>query len=191
MNVCACDVCQSLSLKIEEKCRKCGVKFGKYVCIDCRLFDDDDSKKQFHCDKCGICRVGGKDNFFHCDTCGYCMNNSIKDSHKVCLFAVAFLYLFPISISLLVRVCVCVCFSILLRCTILLTPQAYQLLVVKISNYCLYFRYTYAFNIYKLINHWKILSGRNQNHSHCVRLRSHPLGLMWSLESAFSHFTYS
>lgn len=27
-------------------------------------------KKQFHCDECGICRVGGRDKFFHCSQCG-------------------------------------------------------------------------------------------------------------------------
>jgi RING finger/CHY zinc finger protein 1 len=30
------------------------------------LPDDDISKEQFHCDLCGICRVGGRQNFFHC-----------------------------------------------------------------------------------------------------------------------------
>ena len=32
---------------------------------ECRFYDDDVRKGQFHCDKCGICRVGGRDNFFH------------------------------------------------------------------------------------------------------------------------------
>lgn len=39
-------------------CMTCGLTMGKYVCLHCNLFDDDTSKKQFHCDKCGICRVG-------------------------------------------------------------------------------------------------------------------------------------
>jgi len=30
------------------------------------LADDTTSKKQFHCEDCGICRVGGRENFFHC-----------------------------------------------------------------------------------------------------------------------------
>lgn len=37
-----------------------------------QFFDDDVSKQQFHCDDCGICRVGGRQNFFHCATCGCC-----------------------------------------------------------------------------------------------------------------------
>ena len=34
----------------------------------CKLWDDDPEKKIYHCDDCGICRIGaglGKD-FFHC-----------------------------------------------------------------------------------------------------------------------------
>ncbi len=41
---------------VTNTCEKCGVQFGKYYCEICRLFDDDDTKGQFHCDKCGICR---------------------------------------------------------------------------------------------------------------------------------------
>ena len=47
----------------------------------CRFYDNTD-KGQFHCDGCGICRQGGKDNFFHCDKCVACLPISMKDSHK-------------------------------------------------------------------------------------------------------------
>ncbi|RMX37266.1 hypothetical protein pdam_00024270, partial [Pocillopora damicornis] len=47
----------------------------------CRLFDDTE-KGQFHCSGCGICRVGGKENFFHCDRCDMCLGIQLKDSHK-------------------------------------------------------------------------------------------------------------
>lgn len=50
-------------------------------CLECRFFDDDTSKQQFHCEKCGICRVGGRENFFHCDRCGCCYNASLKHNH--------------------------------------------------------------------------------------------------------------
>lgn len=39
-------------------CITCGLTMGEYFCAHCNLFDDDTSKQQFHCDKCGICRVG-------------------------------------------------------------------------------------------------------------------------------------
>jgi len=36
-------------------------------------------KQQYHCDSCGICRIGGRDNFFHCDRCGmYCLQLILK-----------------------------------------------------------------------------------------------------------------
>ncbi|XP_020965633.1 uncharacterized protein LOC107612175 isoform X6 [Arachis ipaensis] len=42
---------------------------GKYFCGTCKLFDDDVSKKQYHCGGCGICRTGGSENCFHRDKC--------------------------------------------------------------------------------------------------------------------------
>ena len=63
-------------------CASCHVSFGAYACIPCRLFDDDVSKQQFHCDGCGICRVGGRANFFHCVTCGACFATSTSGDHK-------------------------------------------------------------------------------------------------------------
>lgn len=63
-------------------CEKCGIKFGRYTCLICNLFDDDD-KSQYHCDSCGICRVGGKERFFHCATCNMCLPIQLKlDGHR-------------------------------------------------------------------------------------------------------------
>ncbi|XP_048494070.1 probable E3 ubiquitin-protein ligase RZFP34 isoform X3 [Beta vulgaris subsp. vulgaris] len=39
------------------------------------------SKKQYHCDGCGICRIGGRENFFHCYKCGCCYSVVLKNSH--------------------------------------------------------------------------------------------------------------
>ncbi|KAG8381871.1 hypothetical protein BUALT_Bualt05G0017900 [Buddleja alternifolia] len=39
------------------------------------------SKEQYHCDGCGICRIGGAKNFFHCDKCGCCYSAFLKNSH--------------------------------------------------------------------------------------------------------------
>jgi RING finger/CHY zinc finger protein 1 len=76
-------VCQLCDTKqpVSNKCINCKTQFGNYYCQVCRLFDDN-NKGQFHCDKCGICRVGGKDNFFHCDKCDLCLNVSLKNLHK-------------------------------------------------------------------------------------------------------------
>lgn len=56
--------------------------FLQYFCPHCKLFDDED-KGQFHCDGCGLCRLGGRDNYFHCDVCNMCLPKSIQVSHRV------------------------------------------------------------------------------------------------------------
>eukprot|EP01136_Pigoraptor_vietnamica_P001784 Opistho-1_new@28873 len=68
--------------KVHEACEACGIHFARYFCATCRFFDDDISKKQFHCDACGLCRVGGRDNFFHCERCDMCYHIQLKDNHK-------------------------------------------------------------------------------------------------------------
>ena len=55
--VCAC--CSDRQ-PVSGCCRSCGQTFGAYFCLPCRFYDDDTSKGQFHCDGCGICRVGGR-----------------------------------------------------------------------------------------------------------------------------------
>ena len=54
----------------------------QYFCYECKLFDDED-KAQFHCDGCGICRIGGRENFFHCATCNMCLPTHLEGKHKV------------------------------------------------------------------------------------------------------------
>lgn len=56
---------------IGETCVNCSKQMGKYICKECRLLDLDE-KGQFHCDECGICRRGGRDNYKHCNKCGIC-----------------------------------------------------------------------------------------------------------------------
>lgn len=51
-----------------EVCVSCGESTAWYYCDICKLWDDDSEKSIYHCNDCGICRVGrglGKD-FFHC-----------------------------------------------------------------------------------------------------------------------------
>jgi RING finger/CHY zinc finger protein 1 len=75
-----CSECNEKQL-VSEKCTNCGIFFGNYFCDICNLFDDTD-KGQFHCDKCGFCRVGGRDNFIHCDNCHMCIGKDIFETHK-------------------------------------------------------------------------------------------------------------
>ncbi|CAL5357581.1 unnamed protein product [Camellia sinensis] len=40
------------------------------ICAVCNT-EQQITKKQFRCHDCGICRVGGRENFFHCKKCVY------------------------------------------------------------------------------------------------------------------------
>lgn len=51
-----------------EECTNCGQPSARYFCNVCKLWDDASEKSIYHCNDCGICRVGqglGKD-FHHC-----------------------------------------------------------------------------------------------------------------------------
>jgi len=75
-----CSQCE-MRQEVRENCSNCGLKFGQYFCFDCKLYDDED-KQQFHCTGCGICRVGGRDNYFHCHRCDMCLPNHLQGAHK-------------------------------------------------------------------------------------------------------------
>ncbi|XP_050321732.1 myb-like protein I isoform X2 [Bactrocera neohumeralis] len=76
-----CSECNTRQ-KVQEQCEACGTRFGKYTCLICNLFDDTD-KKQYHCNGCGICRIGGAENFFHCKVCDMCLPIRLKiDGHR-------------------------------------------------------------------------------------------------------------
>ncbi|XP_015874181.1 probable E3 ubiquitin-protein ligase RZFP34 isoform X1 [Ziziphus jujuba] len=75
-----CSLCGT-EQEVQQICINCGVCMGNYFCETCKLFDDDISKKQYHCSGCGICRIGGRENFFHCYKCGCCYSMVLKNSH--------------------------------------------------------------------------------------------------------------
>ncbi|GMM51823.1 hypothetical protein DASB73_027860 [Starmerella bacillaris] len=67
-----------------RECYFCKEIMGDYYCSKCKLWSDDPDKPIYHCDKCGICRVGrgiGID-VFHCDKCGICMSLVVENMHK-------------------------------------------------------------------------------------------------------------
>ena len=49
-------------MQVASHCKDCGIKFGRYFCMICRLYDDQE-KGQFHCNGCGICRCC---DYVHC-----------------------------------------------------------------------------------------------------------------------------
>jgi len=62
----------------------CERTVARYYCKECKLWDDDPRKKIYHCDDCGICRIGkglGID-YFHCKKCNVCMALSLQGKHK-------------------------------------------------------------------------------------------------------------
>ena len=54
--------------RASDTCVRCNRTAGYYYCGICKLWNDDPNKPIYHCNDCGLCRVGqglGKD-FFHC-----------------------------------------------------------------------------------------------------------------------------
>jgi RING finger/CHY zinc finger protein 1 len=70
-----CRYCRQVQ-DIGDMCVGCSQIMGNYFCKICKFLDLD-NKNQFHCDGCGICRIGGRDNFIHCDICGLCVVNNV------------------------------------------------------------------------------------------------------------------
>lgn len=69
---------------VGHDCKNCGIRSARYYCDKCKLWDNDPRKRIYHCNDCGICRIGeglGKD-FFHCKKCGVCMSISLEGSHR-------------------------------------------------------------------------------------------------------------
>ncbi|KAG0326965.1 hypothetical protein BGZ99_008621 [Dissophora globulifera] len=67
-----------------QSCSSCSTTLARYYCDICKLWDDQPDKSIYHCDDCGICRIGnglGQD-FFHCQKCNVCMHIDLKDNHK-------------------------------------------------------------------------------------------------------------
>ena len=66
-----------------EVCISCTEYAAWYYCSKCKLWDNDNNKRIYHCDDCGICRVGeglGKD-YVHCRRCNVCISISTSASH--------------------------------------------------------------------------------------------------------------
>ncbi|KAG0310294.1 hypothetical protein BGZ99_000467 [Dissophora globulifera] len=67
-----------------QNCSSCKACLAHYYCDVCKLWDDDAKKSIYHCDDCGICRIGqglGRD-YFHCKKCNVCMNIQLQGNHK-------------------------------------------------------------------------------------------------------------
>ena len=65
-------------------CVNCDEELASYFCAKCVLYDNDPAKHIYHCDKCGLCRLGlGLDkDYFHCDVCNICLLIDLREHHK-------------------------------------------------------------------------------------------------------------
>ncbi|KAG0238886.1 hypothetical protein BGW42_000047 [Actinomortierella wolfii] len=78
-----CMHCKSIQ-PAAQNCKDCQKQLARYYCNICKLWDDAPNKNIYHCDDCGICRIGqglGKD-YFHCKKCNVCMAIALQDNHK-------------------------------------------------------------------------------------------------------------
>jgi uncharacterized CHY-type Zn-finger protein len=67
-----CMICGTAQ-RAAEICTHCTGRAANYYCDICHLWEDDPNRSIYHCNDCGICRVGmglGKD-FFHCKVSRY------------------------------------------------------------------------------------------------------------------------
>ncbi|EME44470.1 hypothetical protein DOTSEDRAFT_72071 [Dothistroma septosporum NZE10] len=77
-----CMLCQTPQ-PAAETCVNCEEYAAWYYCSKCKLWDNDSNKRIYHCDDCGICRVGeglGKD-YVHCKRCNVCISISTSAAH--------------------------------------------------------------------------------------------------------------
>ena len=77
-----CMLCQTPQ-PAAETCVSCGEYAAYYFCPKCKLWDNDSNKRIYHCDDCGICRLGeglGKD-FVHCKKCNVCISIATYPAH--------------------------------------------------------------------------------------------------------------
>ncbi|KAG0357876.1 hypothetical protein BGZ54_000141, partial [Gamsiella multidivaricata] len=78
-----CMHCQTVQAAAQT-CNSCKACLATHYCDICKLWDDDSKKSIYHCDDCGLCRIGqglGKD-YFHCRKCNVCMNIQLQGNHK-------------------------------------------------------------------------------------------------------------
>ena len=68
-----CIMCNKEQKK-SNKCIECNIKFGKYYCSICSIYENENTDI-FHCVDCGICRRGKREDYRHCKLCNSCISN--------------------------------------------------------------------------------------------------------------------
>eukprot|EP01102_Stenamoeba_stenopodia_P023184 TRINITY_DN9907_c0_g1_i1.p1 TRINITY_DN9907_c0_g1~~TRINITY_DN9907_c0_g1_i1.p1 ORF type:complete len:197 (+),score=14.13 TRINITY_DN9907_c0_g1_i1:199-789(+) len=76
-----CKTAQSPS----QYCVNCSTSMGSYYCDVCKIWNNIDKMEctpLFHCESCGICRQGDRENYFHCSKCMACLPIDLKPEHE-------------------------------------------------------------------------------------------------------------
>ena len=78
--------CFKFNVSHKHFCKKCNLWSDNYDLLlknlnSYLITDINISKPTFHCDKCGICRLGRKEEHKHCDNCNMCLNIKLYNSH--------------------------------------------------------------------------------------------------------------
>lgn len=74
-----CNKC-SLEQEPSPQCKRCSILFGNFYCNICSIWTE--RTDIYHCNDCGICRVGPREVTFHCFDCGTCFHKS--DYNHIC-----------------------------------------------------------------------------------------------------------
>lgn len=72
-----CCNCKTFQL-VAQNCVNCDTIMANYYCSVCKLWDNE--RQIYHCDECGLCRVGDKQDHIHCNICSMCF--LISADHK-------------------------------------------------------------------------------------------------------------
>lgn len=75
-----CSICNHKQVP-SPRCSNCLISFSKNYCSICHLWTNVD--EIYHCNECGICRIGSRDETFHCNECKMCWKKT--DSNHDCL----------------------------------------------------------------------------------------------------------
>lgn len=78
-----CRFCEKIGL-MGQNCFHCQQQLASYYCPKCRLLcgTGEDSKPNYHCDRCGFCRVGYLEDSEHCDACCKCFHKGKLKGHN-------------------------------------------------------------------------------------------------------------
>ena len=60
------------------KCDYCDTIYATFSCLECSIWNNIE---MYHCDDCGICRIGKREDYQHCIKCEMCLNKNSFSEH--------------------------------------------------------------------------------------------------------------